>query len=109
MSTTYDDLDGVLGIGQDAEGAVFYLRVTAGELTYDRSGEAFDHIQVVLHRQGDAHDMFETDELDQLAAELRHGVLDWYGEHLTFRLPTPAERDLIHAATGWPQVLPKPR
>ncbi|RSS39631.1 hypothetical protein EF912_33000 [Streptomyces sp. WAC07061] len=114
MSGKYADLDGVLGIGEDAEGRAFYLRITAGELTFDKSGKAFDHIQVVLFqtaapgRPADASDMFETDGLDGLAAELRRGILDWYGERLAFRLPTPAERDLIHAATGWPQA-PKAR
>ncbi|MGE7389556.1 hypothetical protein ACQKM2_29190 [Streptomyces sp. NPDC004126] len=107
MSGKYADLDGLLGIGEDADGVPFYLRITAGELSYDRSGEVFDHIQVILFqtaapgRPADANDMFETDELDGLAAELRRGILDWYGDRMPFRLPTAAERAVIHAATGW--------
>ncbi|MFD0357428.1 hypothetical protein ACFVHW_27355 [Streptomyces sp. NPDC127110] len=115
MSGKYADLDGVLGIGEDADGVAFYLLITAGELTYDKSGKAFDHIQVILFqtaapgRPEDANDMFETDELDGLAAELRRGILDWYGDRMAFRLPTPAEREQIHAATGWTQAPPNPR
>lgn len=107
MSKEYADLNGVLGIGQDAGGRPFYVRIAADELTYDRGGETADYIQVYLFqteapgRPADANDMFETDELDELAAELRSGVLDWYGERLEFRPPTPEERDLIRATTGW--------
>ncbi len=107
MSQEHADLNGVLGIGQDAEGRQFYVRIAAGELTYDRGGEAGDYIQVYLFqtaapgRSPDTNDMFETDELDELAAELRMGVLDWYGERLEFRPPTADERHLIRTATGW--------
>lgn len=107
MSEEYADLNGVLGIGQDAQGRHFYVRIVAGGLTYDGDGESADYIQVYLFqtaapgRSSDTNDMFETDELDELAAELRSGVLDWYGERLEFRPPTPEERDLIRTATGW--------
>ncbi|MBT2469922.1 hypothetical protein J7E97_19070 [Streptomyces sp. ISL-66] len=107
MSREHSALDGLLGLGRDAEGREFYLRVAAGELTYDRGAEVTDYIQVYLFqtatpaRPADANDMFETDGLDELAAELRNGMLDWYGERLEFRTPTPEERELIRSATGW--------
>lgn len=101
MSQEHAALDGLLGIGRDAEGRSFYLRVATGELAYDRGADLAEYIQVYLFRAADAHDMFETDELDELAAELQSGVLDWYGERLEFRTPTPEERELIRTTTGW--------
>ncbi|MEV1053828.1 hypothetical protein [Streptomyces sp. NPDC049887] len=107
MSQEYSALDGLLGIGRDAQGREFYLRVAAGRLTYDRGGEIMDYIQVYFFQTAapgqpaDANDMFETDELDELAAELRSGVLDWYGERIEFRTPTPEECELIRTTTGW--------
>ncbi|MBT2482346.1 hypothetical protein [Streptomyces sp. ISL-94] len=83
------------------------MRIAAGELTDDRGGQTGHYIQVYLFqtaapdRPADANDVFETDELDELAGELRRGVLDWYGERLEFRSPTPEERDLIRTTTGW--------
>ncbi|MGG8410080.1 hypothetical protein ACM614_27710 [Streptomyces sp. 12297] len=77
MSQDHAALDGLLGIGADAEGRAFYLRVAAGDMAYDRGGETFDYIQVFLYqeaapgRPADANDMFETDGLEELADELR--------------------------------------
>ncbi|MFJ4777916.1 hypothetical protein [Streptomyces sp. NPDC088762] len=109
MSQDYSTLDGLLGIGADAEGRAFYLRVSAGKMAYDRSGETFDYIQVIRHdteapgRPADANDMFETDCLEEIADELRRGVLDWYDELLEFRTPTDEELETIRSATGWTQ------
>ncbi|MGW1767906.1 hypothetical protein ACWCQL_28165 [Streptomyces sp. NPDC002073] len=107
MSQDHAALDGLLGIGADAEGRAFYLRVAAGDMAYDRGGETFDYIQVFLYqeaapgRPADANDMFETDGLEELADELRSGVLDWYDERLEFRTPTGEELETIRSATGW--------
>ncbi|MFE1409754.1 hypothetical protein ACIGFK_03890 [Streptomyces sp. NPDC085524] len=107
ISQDHSALNGLLGIGTDAEDRVFYLRVAAGEMAYDRGGETLDYIQVFLYRTAapgkpaDANDMFETDCLDEIAGELRNGVLDWYDEPLAFRVPTEEERALIRSTTGW--------
>ncbi|MBT2438652.1 hypothetical protein J7E93_00615 [Streptomyces sp. ISL-36] len=45
--------------------------------------------------------MFETDGLEEIADELRNGVLDWYDERLEFRTPTPEELETIRSTTGW--------
>ncbi|MET9605297.1 hypothetical protein ABZZ17_09530 [Streptomyces sp. NPDC006512] len=100
-------LDGLLGIGADAEGRVFYLRVAGGTTAYERGGEPFDYIQVILYetaapgRPADANDMFETESLECLADGLRNGALDWYGERLAFRTPTGEELERIRSVTGW--------
>ncbi|MCD0486294.1 hypothetical protein LO771_28915 [Streptacidiphilus sp. ASG 303] len=107
MSQEYSSINGLLGIGADAEGRDFYLRVAAGSLAYDRGEGDVKYIQVYLFQPAspghpaDVNDMFETDDLDELAADISRGMLDWYGNRLDFRTPTPEERDIIRAATGW--------
>ncbi|MFJ4776341.1 hypothetical protein [Streptomyces sp. NPDC088762] len=54
-------------------------------------------------RPADANDMFETDCLEEIADELRRGVLDCYEELLEFRTPTAEELETIRSATGWTQ------
>ncbi|GAA0923774.1 hypothetical protein [Streptomyces thermoalcalitolerans] len=75
----FQQADGLMGIGRNAAGLEFYLKVETGEVTYEDNEEREKYIQIYRYQtaaagaEAEVSDMFETDELDDVVRELIGG------------------------------------